>query len=52
MANTNIADEPLPLLLAAIMGLQHAFAMVGGLITVPFVVFRFSVDFGNTELQQ
>jgi len=45
-------DEPLPFFLAAIMGLQHAFAMVGGLITVPFVVFRFSVDFGNTELQQ
>ena len=26
-------DEPLPLLLSLIMGLQHAFAMVGGLIT-------------------
>ena len=26
-------DEPLPLLLSMIMGLQHAFAMVGGLIT-------------------
>lgn len=25
------------------MGLQHAFAMVGGLITPPLVVFRFSV---------
>ena len=26
-----------------IMGLQHAFAMVGGLITPPLVVFRFTV---------
>ena len=38
--------------MAALMGIQHAFAMVGGLITVPFVIMRFSVDFGNTELQQ
>ena len=38
--------------MAALMGLQHAFSMVGGLITVPFVIMRFSVDFGNTELQQ
>ena len=36
-------DEPIPLLLAAIMGLQHAFAMVGGLITPPLVVFKFTV---------
>jgi len=36
-------DEPLPIFLAMIMGLQHAFAMVGGLITPPYVVFRFSV---------
>lgn len=34
------------------MGLQHAFAMVGGLITVPFVIFRFSICFGCTDLQQ
>jgi len=45
-------DEPLPLLLSLLMGLQHAFAMVGGLITPPFVVFKFSVDFGNVALQQ
>ena len=38
-----ILDEPIPILLAAIMGLQHAFAMVGGLITPPLVVFKFSI---------
>jgi NCS2 family nucleobase:cation symporter-2 len=37
------SDEPIPILLALIMGLQHAFAMVGGLITPPLVVFRFAV---------
>eukprot|EP00814_Leptocylindrus_danicus_P001091 CAMPEP_0116010320 /NCGR_PEP_ID=MMETSP0321-20121206/3936_1 /TAXON_ID=163516 /ORGANISM="Leptocylindrus danicus var. danicus, Strain B650" /LENGTH=560 /DNA_ID=CAMNT_0003479407 /DNA_START=64 /DNA_END=1746 /DNA_ORIENTATION=+ len=36
-------DEPLPLMLSLVMGLQHAFAMVGGLITPPYVVFQFSV---------
>jgi uracil-xanthine permease len=36
-------DEPIPILLSAIMGLQHCFAMVGGLITPPLVVFRFTV---------
>jgi NCS2 family nucleobase:cation symporter-2 len=36
-------DEKIPILLALIMGLQHAFAMVGGLITPPLVVFKFSV---------
>ena len=45
-------DEPLPLLLTAVMGLQHAFAMVGGLITPPYVVFRFTIDFMDVELQQ
>mmetsp|Transcript_7484 Transcript_7484/g.15379 ORF Transcript_7484/g.15379 Transcript_7484/m.15379 type:complete len:629 (-) Transcript_7484:284-2170(-) len=45
-------DEPLPLLLSLLMGLQHAFAMVGGLITPPYVVFRFTIDFANVELQQ
>jgi len=34
------------------MGLQHAFAMVGGLITVPFVIFKFSVCFTCVDLQQ
>ena len=34
------------------MGLQHAFAMVGGLITVPYVIFRFTVCFTCIELQQ
>ncbi|KAL3791436.1 hypothetical protein HJC23_011492 [Cyclotella cryptica] len=48
-------DEPLPILLSLIMGLQHAFAMVGGLITPPYVVMKFTVDgfpFTNVELQQ
>mmetsp|Transcript_11499 Transcript_11499/g.25241 ORF Transcript_11499/g.25241 Transcript_11499/m.25241 type:complete len:277 (+) Transcript_11499:149-979(+) len=48
-------DEPLPLLLSLVMGLQHAFAMVGGLITPPYVVAKFSIDefpFANVELQQ
>ena len=45
-------DEPLPLFLSMVMGLQHAFAMVGGLITPPYVVFRFTIDFLNVELQQ
>jgi len=48
-------DEPLPLLLSLIMGLQHAFAMVGGLITPPYVVAKFTIDdfpFPNVELQQ
>jgi xanthine/uracil permease len=36
-------DEKIPLVLAALMGLQHCFAMVGGLITPPLVVFRFTV---------
>jgi xanthine/uracil permease len=34
------------------MGLQHAFAMVGGLITVPFVIFKFTICFGCVDLQQ
>lgn len=34
------------------MGLQHAFAMVGGLITPPLVVFKFSISFINVDLQQ
>ncbi|KAL7537759.1 hypothetical protein ACHAWF_005889 [Thalassiosira exigua] len=48
-------DEPLPLLLSLVMGLQHAFAMVGGLITPPYVVARFTMDsfpFNKVELQQ
>ena len=37
------------------MGLQHAFAMVGGLITPPYVVMKFTVDafpFTKVDLQQ
>jgi NCS2 family nucleobase:cation symporter-2 len=34
------------------MGLQHAFAMVGGLITPPLVVMKFSVSFMDVALQQ
>jgi len=33
-------NERLPVLMAAIIGLQHAFAMVGGLITPPYVVMK------------
>ena len=36
-------DEELPLLMSIFMGLQHAMAMVGGLITPPLVVFKFTV---------
>jgi len=48
-------DEPLPLMLSLVMGLQHAFAMVGGLITPPFVIAKFSIDsfpFEMVALQQ
>mmetsp|Transcript_33398 Transcript_33398/g.38875 ORF Transcript_33398/g.38875 Transcript_33398/m.38875 type:complete len:573 (+) Transcript_33398:94-1812(+) len=45
-------DEAIPLFMSLIMGLQHAFAMVGGLITPPLVVFKFSINFGNVALQQ
>ena len=38
-----LADEKIPIFLTVIMGLQHAFAMVGGLITPPLVIFRFTV---------
>ena len=45
-------NDDLPILVAMVMGLQHAFAMVGGLIVPPFVVMKFSVAFGDVELQQ
>ena len=45
-------DEPLPLLLCLVMGIQHAFAMVGGLITTPYVVFKFTISFVDVRLQQ
>jgi uric acid-xanthine permease len=45
-------DAKIPVLLAMLMGLQHAFSMVGGLITPPYVIFKFSVDFLDVELQQ
>jgi uric acid-xanthine permease len=35
-----------------LMGLQHAFAMVGGLVTPPLVIFKFSVCFTCLDLQQ
>jgi uric acid-xanthine permease len=35
-----------------VMGLQHALAMVGGLITPPLVVFKFSVCYSCLSLQQ
>lgn len=34
------------------MGLQHSFAMVGGLITPPLVIFKFSVNFSDVATQQ
>lgn len=37
-------DEPLPLVMSLLMGLQHAFAMVGGLITPPYVLFRYTIE--------
>ena len=45
-------DDDLPILVALVMGLQHAFAMVGGLIVPPYVVMRFSVaeDGANSNL--
>lgn len=46
------SDEKIPLFLALLMGLQHAFAMVGGLVTPPLVVFKFSVCFICQDLQQ
>ena len=45
-------DEEIPYFMAMLMGLQHCFAMVGGLITVPYVIFRFSVCFTCYDLQQ
>jgi NCS2 family nucleobase:cation symporter-2 len=45
-------NDDLPILVALVMGLQHAFAMVGGLIVPPFVVMKFSVAFNDTDLQQ
>jgi len=50
------AHKKMPIVTAAIMGLQHAFAMLGGLITPPYVVMRFAVDgrfpFKNVDQQQ
>jgi len=48
-------NEELAPFLAIIMGLQHACAMVAGIVTVPYVVAKFSMDgypFGNEELTQ
>lgn len=48
-------NEKLPVMLAVLMGLQHAFAMIGGLITPPYVVARFAIDgfpFEDVDLQQ
>lgn len=40
----------LGILLAAIMGLQHSLAMVGGLITPPLVVSSAANDVGITQV--
>lgn len=47
-----LPDEKIPIVLAIIMGLQHAFSMVGGLVTPPFVVFRFTINFLDSATQQ
>eukprot|EP00793_Prasinoderma_coloniale_P007046 PRCOL_00006898-RA len=49
------ANKAMPVFLALLMGLQHAFAMLGGLITPPLVVMKFSVDgfpFARTDLHE
>lgn len=49
------AHSIMPVFTAAVMGLQHAFAMLGGLITPPYVVMRFAVGgfpFKNVAQQQ
>ena len=40
---TVTVDEHIPIALALLMGLQHAFAMIGGLITPSLVVIKFAV---------
>lgn len=44
-------DEPLPILVSLLMGLQHCFTMVGNVITPPYVIFRFSVAPEDPDLQ-
>lgn len=55
-SSLKLPDEKIPIFLTIIMGLQHSFAMVGGLITPPLVIFRFTVcGFGAAacpELEQ
>ena len=46
-----IPDEPLPIAVALLMGLQHAFNMVENFLTPPFVIFRFSVAPDDPDLQ-
>ncbi len=45
-------DEKLPLVVGLLMGLQHCFAMVGGLITPPYVVFKFALGFSDESYTQ
>lgn len=42
-------DDNMPLLLAFIMGLQHALAMVGGIIATPLVIAKAANLSPNTE---
>ena len=42
--------QMLGILLAAIMGLQHSLAMVGGLITPPLVLSSAANDVGVTQV--
>jgi len=45
-------NEPLPLLLAAIMGLQHALAMTGGIVLGPIIVASTNPNVNITQCKQ
>jgi uracil-xanthine permease len=45
-------DEKLPLVVAILMGFQHCFAMAGGIITPPFVIFQFALRFQDPNITQ
>ncbi|KAH7445593.1 hypothetical protein KP509_01G016600 [Ceratopteris richardii] len=43
-------DEKIPIFLALVMGLQHALAMVGGIITAPIIIAG-SANFSNPKTE-
>jgi len=45
-------NEPLPILLAAIMGLQHALAMTGGIVLGPIIVASTNPNVNITQCKQ